>query len=251
MGASQWISGVRAALAVGAAAALVACATGSGGVQYESEGSHITTSDGLHRVKDWRFQNAFVKPGADLARYDSVVIGAVSIAYKRPRTPALAFRDGLEHGTYLLRPRTENSFKRYLQKALASEFDKSDGLVVTQRPASNAIRVSGYIVDLVVRTPPNWGVGNASTAFLANRGEFVLILDLRDAESGAPLLRVGGRSAIKYDSASAYIPANLVTSAAAARQIFRKAATRLRRQLDEFRALPGIPPAPTPASQGG
>jgi len=250
MRAMWWISAARAALAAGAAAALVGCAAGPGGVQYESEGSHITTPDGLHRVKNWGFGNAFVKPGADLARYDSVIIDSVTIAYKPPRTPAHASRDGVERGTYLLPPRTENSFKRYLQRALASEFDKSDGLVVTQRPASNAIRVSGHIVDLVVRTPPDWGVGNALTVFLANRGEFTLILDLRDAETGAPLLRVGDRSAMKFDGARAYMPANLVSSAAAARSIFREKAARLRRQLDEIRALPGIPPAPTLASQG-
>jgi hypothetical protein len=137
--------------------------------------------------------------------------------------------------------------KRYLHKALASELDKSEGLVVTRRPASNAIRVTGHIVDLVVRTPPNWGVGNALTAFLANRGEFILILDLRDAESGAPLLRVGGRSAIKFHDVRAYTPVSFVSSAAAVRQTFRKTARRLRQELNELRALPGIPPAPTPA----
>jgi hypothetical protein len=245
MRAMRWSSRARAALGAGAAAALVGCAPGPGGVQYESEGSHITTPDGLHRVKNWGFGNAFVKPGADLARYDSVVIGGVTIAYKRPRTPAHASRDGIEHGTYLLPPRTANSFKRYLQRALASELDKSDGFVVTQRPTSNAIRVSGHIIDLVVHTPPDWGVGKALTVFLKSRGEFTLVLDLRDAESGAPLLRVADRSAIKFDGAGAYLPANPVTSAAAARQIFRETAARLRRQLDEIRALPGIPPVPT------
>jgi hypothetical protein len=250
MGASQWTSGARATLAAGAAAALVACAVGPGSVQYESEGNVLTTPDGLHRVKNWRFGGVYVKPGADLARYDSVVIGDVSIVYKRPRTPAHASRDGVERGTYLLSPRAENSFKRYLQKALASEFDKSDGLVVTQRPTSNAIRVNSHILDLVVRTSPNWSVANAMTTFVANRGEFTLILDLRDAQSGAPLLRVGSRSAIKFDGARAYIPAGSVSSAAIARGIFRKAAVRLRRQLDEYRALSGLPPAPTLAPQG-
>jgi hypothetical protein len=234
-------------------AALVGCATAPGGVQYESEGSHITTPDGLHRVKTSRFGGAYVKPGADLARYDSVVIDGVSIAYRPPRHPAHATRDGVERGTYLLSPRSANAFKRYLQKALASEIDKSDGLVVTQRPTSNAnvIRVRGHIVDLVVRTPAYWGVGNAVTAFRADRGEFTLILDLRDAESGAPLLRVGDRSVMKFDGASAYIPATSVTSAAAARQFFRETAARLRRQLDEIRALPETPPAPTPVPNEG
>jgi len=184
MGAAQWISGAHAALAAGMTAAAVASATGPGDVQYASEGLGLTTSDGLQRVENWGFGYAFVKPGVDLARYDSVVIGAVSIAYKAPRSPAHASRDGIQRGIYLLPPHTANAFKRYLQKALANEFGKSEGLVVTQRPASNAIRVTSYI------------------------------------------------------------PANQVSSAAAARQIFRESATRLRRRLDEIRALPETPPAP-------
>jgi hypothetical protein len=251
MGAAQWISGARAALVAGMAAAALACATGPGDVQYASEGLALATSDGLRRVENWGFGFAFVKPGVDLARYDSVFIGAVSIAYKAPRSPAWASPDGVQHGTYLLPPHTANAFKRYLRKALANEFGKSEGLVVTQRPASNAIRVTSYIVDLVVHTPPHWGVGNALTAFVANRGEFTLVLDLRDAKSGAPLLRVGGPAVMKFDNASAYIPADPVTNAAAVRQIFRGSATRLRRRLDEIRALPETPPAPKLARNGG
>jgi hypothetical protein len=53
------------------------------------------------------------------------------------------------------------------------------------------------------------------------------------------------------NGASAYIPANHVSSAAAARQIFRESATRLRRRLDELRALPEIPPAPRLARNEG
>jgi hypothetical protein len=235
-------------LAAGAAAGLVACAAGPPGVQYASEDAYLTTPDGLHRVENWGFGDAFVKPGADLARYDRVLIDAVTIAYKRPRHPAHVSRDGIERGTYLLPPRTANSFKRRLQKTLARELDKSEAFFVTERPAPGAIRVSGHIVDLVVYTPPDRGWGQASVTFIKNRGEFTLVLDVRDAESGAPLLRVADHSAIKADGAGAYLPSNPVTSAAAARQIFQETAMRLRRQLDEIRALPKIPPTPKPAS---
>jgi hypothetical protein len=233
------------------AAAALACATGPGDVQYASEGPVLATSDGLRRVENWGFGFAFVKPGVDLARYDSVLIGPVSIGYKAPRSPAQASPDGVQHGTYLLPPHTANAFKRYLQEALANKLGKVEGLVVTQRPASNGIRVTSYIVDLVVHTPPFWGVGNAMTAFVANRGEFTLVLDLRDAKSGESLLRVGGPHTIKFDNQSAYIQADPVTNAAAVRQIFRESANRLRHRLDEMRELSETPPAPKLARNGG
>ena len=246
MGAAPRISRAHAALVAGMMAAVVACASGPGDVRYASDGPALTTSDGLRRIENWGFDYAFVKPGVDLARYDSVVIGAVNINYRPPRSPVQATRDGIQRGTYLLPPHTAESFKRYLQEALAREFRKSEGLVVTQRPAANAIHVGGYIVDLVVHTPPYWGVGNSLTAFMANRGEFTLILDLRDAKSGTPLLRVADSSAMMFDQANAYIPTTQVTSAAAARQVFRASARGLRQRLDEIRALPEIPPAPKP-----
>jgi hypothetical protein len=251
MGAAQWISGARAALAAGAVAAWVACATGPGGVQYASEGLDLTTPDGLHRVQNWRFGYAFVKPGADLARYDRAVIDSVSIAYKPAPNPAHASRDGIERGTYMLTPTAEKWFKFHLQKALAAELGKSEGFFVTERPAPDAIRVSGHIVDLVVHVPPNQGVTDATTNFIMNRGEFTLILDVRDAESGAPLLRVADHAGIKFDGALGHLPSSSATNTMAVRLVFQQAAVHLRQHLDDVRTLPEIPPAPKPAPNGG
>jgi hypothetical protein len=251
MGAAQWLSGTRTALAAGAAAALLACATGSGGVQYASEGFGLTPSDGLRRVENWSFGFAFVKPGVDLTRYESVVIDSAIIAYKEPSHPARTTRDGIQSGTYLLSPRAAKWFKHHLQKTLTAQLGKSEGFAVTKHPTPDTIRVTGYIIDLVVHTPPDQGIGKAWTGFLANRGEFTLVLDVRDVRSGAPLMRVADHSMIKFDGAGAYLPSNSATNTMAVRLIFQQAALRLRQHLDDVRTLPEIPPAPKPAPNGG
>ena len=151
----------------------------------------------------------------------------------------------------MLSPDAAKQMARHLRKALASEFDKSDAFSVTQRPSSDAIRVTAYIMDLVVRTRPGQGVGNAWTNFQADRGEFTLILDVRDARSGAPLLRVADHSLIKFDDWQGYIPSNTATNAMALRLIFRQAAARLRQNLDYAYTLREIPPAPTLPRNGG
>ena len=99
MAAAHGISAARAALVAGAAAALLACASDPGGVQFASEGVGLTSVDGLRRVENWGFGLAFVKPGADVTRYDSVFIDGVTIAYKAPSHPARTTRDGIESGT--------------------------------------------------------------------------------------------------------------------------------------------------------
>jgi len=251
MAAAHWISAARAALVAGAAAALLACASDPGGVQFASEGVGLASVDGLRRVENWGFSLAFVKPGADVTRYDSVFIDGIIISYKAPSHPARTTRDGIESGTYLLSPYAAKRMKRYLQKALVAELSKSDAFAVTEQPTPDAIRVTAYILDLVVRTPPDQGVGNAYTHFLANRGEFTLVLDVRDARSGAPLLRVADHSLIKFDGEHAYIPANSATNAMALRLIFRQAAARLRQNLDHVHGLREVPPAPTLARDEG
>jgi hypothetical protein len=231
------MGGARAAVAVGAATAGIACASAPQGVQYASEGPDLTTPDGLHRVENWRFGYAFVKPGADLTPYDQVVIDDATITYKPAPNPAHASRHGIERGTYMLTPTAEKWFKFHLQKALATELGKNEGFFVTERPAPDAIRVSGHIVDLVVYVPPDQGVTDATTNFIMHRGEFTLILDVRDAQSGAPLLRVADRSAIKFEGALAHLPSSSATNTMAVRLIFQQAALHLRQHLDDVRRL--------------
>lgn len=251
MAAAQWISAARAVLAAGAAATLIACASGPGGVEYASEGPGLKSSDGLRRVDNWGFGLAFVKPGADLARYDSAIIDGIAIAYKEPSHPARTNRHGIESGTYLLSPYAAKWMKLHLRRALTVELGKSEVFAVTDRPASDAIRVSGYIIDLVVHTPPEWEVGNAASMFLANRGEFTLVLDVRDAQTDAPLMRVADHAMIKFDGSSAHLPSNAATNAMAVRLVFQQAARRLRLHLDDVRALSEIPPAPKLMRNGG
>jgi hypothetical protein len=251
MAAAQWIWATRAAFAAGAAAALLACASGPRGVQYASEGPDLATPDGLHRVENWAFDYAFVKPGANLTRYDQVVIDDATVAYKPAPNPARASRDGIERGTYTLTPTAEKWFKLHLEKALASELGKNEGFLVTEQPAPDALRVGAHIVDLVVHVPPNQGVTDATTNFIMHRGEFTLILDVRDAQSGVPLLRVANRSPIKFDGALAHLPSSSATNTMAVRLIFQQAALRLRQHLDDVRTFPEIPPAPKPAPNGG
>lgn len=243
----QWRGGFRTALVAAAAAGLVACATQSGVVEYAAEGSSVTTPDGLHRVKNWGFSNAYVKPGADMTRYRQVIIDPVTIAYQRPEDASRVSREGVARGTYALSPRAAEAFKRDYAETFSHQLGTSEIFSVGQQPAPDAIRISGHVIDLVVYAPPYEDREVASSQFLMERGRFTLVLDVRDATTGQPLLRVGDRTALKYDGADAFHPSNPVTSSSALRQIFHRLAGRLRDRLEEVHGLSQIPPAPAPA----
>jgi hypothetical protein len=169
----------------------------------------------------------------------------------RPKDPSRVSRDGVMRGTYPLSQRAMDTIKHDFGRVFAQELGKSEAFVVTQQPADDAIRVTGYLIKLVVYTPPYSGRQNAAVSFLALRGEFTLILDVRDSKTGEPLLRVGDRSAITYQGAQGFYPSNAVTNAAAVRSVFHQMAARLRKCLDAVQAVAEIPPAPKPAPKSG
>lgn len=250
MRAMGWRSLVRAALAAGVTAGLVTCATGPRKIEYQMDGPHLTTEDGLRRVKNWQFRNAYVKPGADLARYEEVIIGPVSVAYKSTGDTANPSDADLEYGTYALPPGVMEAFERDFEVLFSNAFHKSKIFDVTQQPAPDALRVRGHIIDLEVYTPQDWNEPQASTRFQAFRGEFMLILDVRDSKTGEPLVRVGDRATVRFDGPRAFYPSNRVTSASAVRRVFHHNAKRLRRHLDALHKISEMPQAPelAPAS---
>jgi hypothetical protein len=71
-----------------------------------------------------------------------------------------------------------------------------------------------------------------------------LVLDVRDSESGQPLVRAGQARVIEMRSGSPYKSGPVGTSAAL-RGIFRSWAYSLRRELQKFCSLPALPPAPS------
>jgi len=229
-----------------AAVAGIACAGKPRATKYEMEGPHATTSDGLRRVKRWEFRDAFIKPGVDLSRYDKIVIDPITIAYKKAEHPEHASKDGVERGTYKLSPKTTDQIESSFQKIFTRELDKSKIFAVVEQAAPDAIRVGGHIVELVVYAPPRKKGNDASVSFLANRGEFILVLDLRDSKTGEALIRIGNHSNIAYDGAAAFYPDNPVTTAAAVRQLFKHTAFRLRERLDILHKGLEIPHIPEP-----
>ena len=73
-----------------------------------------------------------------------------------------------------------------------------------------------------------------------------MILDARDSKSGEPLVRVGQARAIQM-SGGGWHESDPVSNSGAVRDMFRTWASDLRRELDQFHALPALPPVDTTA----
>jgi hypothetical protein len=227
--------GVDGSLAWLCAAGLgLACA--SGGIVYTT-GPGAVSGDGLHRVRWSDLGAEFVKPGADLRPYRQVLLDPVTIS----SLPADVHADPALR-RYPPPPDYLDAMRRYYQESFAGEFGRG-AFTLASQPGPDVLRISGHVVHLSVTAPPNPEQEPDVTWYEASLGELTLVLDVRDAASGAPLLRTADRQPIALDPVSGFTQDTSVGQASALRQVFGHEARLLRERLEELQRLPEVPPA--------
>ena len=220
---------VAAALALG-----LACETTPRPVRFDGGGDGPDTADGLYRVQTTQIAAAYLKPGAEFARYDKLLIDPVSVSYKS--------------GQYGLSPESTKRLKDIFHEALERQLGRSSVYSVVTEPGPSTLRVSGHLVDLVVSAPPPRG---RDMMFVVEAGERTVLLAVRDSQSGAPRARIADRRAVRPESAAigGMYQSTAVNDWGAVREITARWARVLREGLDDLHTLP-VPPAPA-ASVGG
>jgi hypothetical protein len=214
-----------------------------GGIYYAS-GKGSVTPEGLHLLQWEPFRVTYVKPGADFRRYDKVLIQEVTIAYKTPprrRPPTLSHRRPVV-ANYALPDSALESMKRYFREAFEASLRKSKEFTVVAERGPDVLLVAGHIVDLEVTVPPERTLSASNTYYSNSPGAMTLVLEAKDSQSGEPLVMVGERRDIDFNDGGIY-QTDPVSSSAALQQIFQGWANDLRRELDQFRSLPVLPPA--------
>lgn len=139
------------------------------------------SSEGLVRVENSRFDEVYVRPGFDLGRFTSVVIGPVSVTY-RSRRP----EDELSS-------RQLDLMKRYFREELEQAFVDSGKFTLVDFPADGAIQVNAGITDLVVSIPEYASPIRRNVVFVASSGEMTLVAEIYDAQSQELLVRIRDR----------------------------------------------------------
>jgi hypothetical protein len=218
----------------------VACAGHAPGGIYYASGKGTVTPDGLHRVQWEPFRVTYVKPGADLQRYNKVLVQEVTVSYKTP--PRRGSSDlGAVDPNYALPDSAIESLKRYFHEAFVKALGQSQNFTVVEASGPDVLLIRGHVMNLHIQVPPEQDQAVDETSYTASSGQMTLLLDARDSESGEPLVRVGQARAIQMGDGGWY-KSDPVSNSGAVRQIFRMWASDLTRELDQFHALPAIPP---------
>ena len=181
-----------------------------------------------------------MKPGADLQHYGKALVEEVTVSYKTPPRPAHMERYAIAPN-YALPDSAIASMKRYFHEEFVKALGKSQSFSVTDAPGPDVLLISGHIVNLNITIPPFRDQAPEETYYARSSGQMTLILDARDSTSGEPLVRIGQARAIALGDGG-WHEADPVTNSAAVRQAFRTWASDLRRELDQFHALPELPP---------
>jgi hypothetical protein len=223
----------------------IACAGNAPEGIYYASGKGVVTPDGLHRVKWEPFQVTYVKPGADLQRYNKVLVQEVTVSYKTPPRRGSLNRDAIKPN-YALSDSAIASLKRYFHEAFVKALGKSQNFTVAEAPGPEVLLISGHIVNLQIQVPPERHQAMDETDYTTSPGQMTLILDARDSTSGEPLVRVGQARAIQT-SGGGWHESDPVSNSGAVRDMFHTWASDLRRELDQFHALPALPPVDTAA----
>ena len=223
--------------------ALACTAPNKSGVYYAS-GKKAVTPDGLHQILWEPFAVSFVKPGARLGSYDSILIDEVTIRYKRPPQGAVAAQAS-NQPNYGLSQQALANMRKTFASAFEAALTKNQSYRISQEPGPKTLRIAGHIVDLTISAAPQNQQADDATLFVASSGAMTLILNVEDSQTGAPLVRVGERHQISLfgDQDEAYSVDEASTSAAL-RSLFQAWASELARELNQLRNLPEIPEDP-------
>jgi hypothetical protein len=175
--------------------------------------------DGLARVENPVAGDAWIRPGFTLDGYTKIMLVGAGIEYRPlPRRSRTAF------------PLTEAQQTRLrdtVADAFRSELGKSTKFQLTDAAGPDTLTIWGGLIDVVSHVPPApMGRGEI---YLRSVGAATLVVEIRDSQSNAPLVRIVDRRAAGSPTA---FQSNAVNSWSEVQRLARTWAQTLVTRLD-------------------
>ena len=190
------------------------------------------TFDGLVRIDNARFSNAWIDPDVDLSQYSKIMAGGAEFefrAVKKTSSSSTARRSN--ESEFWLSDDQKASLTEVVTTAFREELAKSEHFTTADGPGPDVLIIVGGLHDIVSRVPPDL-VGRGDI-YLSSVGEATLILEARDSLSGETIYRAVDRRSAEQ-AGGAMIESNTITTKVEVRRLARRWATRLRVGLDSI-----------------
>jgi hypothetical protein len=184
-----------------------------------------TTHDGLQLTKSKKLDLLYVQPGATLSGYNSVWLEPVQVAFSKSWKPDPRKVDSQD------RERIRTELAAEFERIFKQELQEKGGYAIVNSAGPDVLRVLPAIIDLYITAPDTQQAGRTKV-YSVSPGEMTLVIELRDAESGAILARAADRKGRSFGPMQW---TNRATNITEARRILRAWAVTLRDGLDAAR----------------
>jgi len=141
------------------------------------------TSDGLRQVEGSEGLQVFLKPGVEFSNFTQVIVDPFSVSYAGSTADS-------EEGVTTLDGETENRLTEILRESFMAEIERSKVFELVEQPGPGALRVQGWLYDLVIEEAPNHDPRNFPLCF----ADWTVILTVRHSQTAEALAR--GRARI-------------------------------------------------------
>jgi hypothetical protein len=188
------------------------------------------TFDGLVRIDNSRFRNAWIDPDVDLTQYNKVMPGGAEFQFRSvQKVSSMAARRSNE-SEFWMSDSTKERLVETVSEVFAEELQRSEHFEVVDEAGPETLIIVGAMHDIVSRVPPD--IVGRGDIFLSSVGEATLIIEISDSLSGEVIFRaVERRAAERVGGATR---SNSATNWGEVRRLARRWATSLREGLDSI-----------------
>ncbi len=211
------------------ASLIVGCATSTPTIDTSPEAE--LSFDGLSPVKGGRMDAAWARPDFSLESYSKVMLEGVGVEYRPGGSKRRTMSTSKSNEFFELSPETKARFKESMGVAFEEELAKGKHFEIVTEPGPDVLLIRGGLLDVVSFVPPEpMGRGEI---YLSRVGEATLVLEMRDSQSNAIVLRAVDRRAAE-DMAGGFSQSNSVSNSSEFRRVARAWAGIVRDALDRF-----------------
>ena len=187
--------------------------------------------DGLRLVNDTRAQKVWIRPGLDLSRYTKIW----------PQSAGIQFRPvegtSRRQSEFPVSDTARERLRSIMSDAFQTQLAQLERYEIVDAAGPDVMTVRGALLDVVSFVPPERT--GRSDVFISTVGAMTFVVELRDSESNAVIVRTADRRAAQRPG-NTLQQSNRVTNQAEVRRLAQRWAIWLREGLE---ALPAYTPA--------
>jgi hypothetical protein len=167
--------------------------------QEQPPATQITGADELVTKEKGAFQQAWIRPDVDIARYSKLVVWQTQFQFRdvgdTPRSmPTSMLRHDLEDH-FTVREEERQKFQELVNETLVEELERSKTFEVVDTPGPGTLILNPMVADIVSNVPPQ--TTGSVDVYLSAVGEATIFFELIDAQTGVILARAGERRRIQ------------------------------------------------------